>query len=61
MYADPVEEPDLVAEAVAICHTCVVREECLEAGIAERYGVWGGLTARERDELRRERRRSGAA
>ena len=61
MYADPIDEPELVAEAISICGTCVVRAECLEAGIDERYGVWGGLTARERDELRRERRRIGAA
>jgi WhiB family redox-sensing transcriptional regulator len=37
-------------EALAICQECPVIRECLEHAIEvpERYGVWGGTTARER-------------
>jgi Transcription factor WhiB len=44
-----------VAKAKALCATCPVREQCLEAGMGERWGVFGGLTAGERYELRRSR------
>lgn len=43
--------------ALAYCEVCPVREECLEAGLRERYGIWGGLTVRQRV---RRRRRTGA-
>lgn len=43
------------AVAKAICAGCVVRAECLEIALRnrERYGVWGGLTERERSRARR--------
>lgn len=46
-------------KAKRICHTCPVRERCLDEAMSrgEQYGVWGGLDAEERREL--ERRRSG--
>lgn len=46
-------------EAKAICAGCCVREKCLEEALArnERFGVWGGLTDRERLRLKRARRR----
>ncbi len=45
------------AEAKAICAGCPVVGECLEWGIEhEDYGVFGGLTAPERVELKRGRR-----
>ncbi|WP_431999486.1 WhiB family transcriptional regulator [Streptomyces sioyaensis] len=42
-------------EARRICHQCVVREECLEFALRnnERYGIWGGLTQRERRDIQR--------
>jgi WhiB family transcriptional regulator, redox-sensing transcriptional regulator len=42
--------------AKRVCVTCDVRLECLEYALAncERYGVWGGLTERERTRLRRQ-------
>ena len=45
------------APAKAICRRCEVRAECLEAALArhERYGVWGGLSERERRPLRQAR------
>ena len=43
-------------EAKSICLSCEVREECLEYALAndERFGIWGGLSERERRRLRRE-------
>lgn len=42
--------------AKRVCVTCTVRLECLEYALAngERYGIWGGLTERERTRLRRQ-------
>jgi len=43
------------AAAQAICSACPVREQCLEHALTmnERYGVWGGLTEKERRRLAR--------
>ena len=42
-------------QAKAICAVCPVRRPCLEFGLRTRSsGVWGGLTDRERRQLRRE-------
>ncbi len=45
-------------EAKRICTGCEVRAECLEYALAhdERFGIWGGLSERER---RRHKRRAG--
>jgi WhiB family transcriptional regulator, redox-sensing transcriptional regulator len=52
-------------EAKEVCRGCVVRNECLEYALrhAEKFGIWGGMSERERRRLRRQRniaRRSGA-
>jgi hypothetical protein len=39
----------------AVCMGCVVRLSCLEAGLAEKDGIWGGLSGRERRIIRRRR------
>jgi WhiB family transcriptional regulator, redox-sensing transcriptional regulator len=48
---------DEAAEAIAICHSCLVRAKCLALALQHweigQYGVWGGLVAAERAELRR--------
>ncbi len=46
---------DLEGEAQTVCRRCPARLECLGYAIAadERYGVWGGLTERERARGRR--------
>jgi WhiB family transcriptional regulator, redox-sensing transcriptional regulator len=55
----PNEDDDGLA-AKAICAQCPVREACLEYALAsrEKEGVWGGLTARERRRVLRQRRKS---
>jgi WhiB family redox-sensing transcriptional regulator len=42
-------------EAKKICTGCEVRAECLEYALGndERFGIWGGLSERERRRLRR--------
>lgn len=44
-------------QAKTICARCPVRRACLESAmtIDEPYGVWGGLSPDERDQLRRAR------
>jgi WhiB family redox-sensing transcriptional regulator len=46
------------SHAKQVCATCVVRSECLAAGINERYGVWGGTTPRQRRDMRSSDRRA---
>ena len=52
-------------EAKEVCRGCVVREDCLEYALVngEKFGIWGGMSERERRRLRRQRaiaRRAGA-
>jgi len=44
-------------EAKEVCRGCVVREECLEFALenGEKFGIWGGLSERERRRIRRRR------
>lgn len=52
-------------EAKEVCRGCVVRMDCLEYALdsAEKFGIWGGMSERERRRLRRARtlQRTGAA
>ncbi len=43
--------------AKGICRECSVQAECLEFAIvsSEKFGIWGGLSERERRKIRRER------
>jgi WhiB family transcriptional regulator, redox-sensing transcriptional regulator len=42
-------------EAKKVCVGCEVRSECLEYALAndERFGIWGGLSERERRKLKK--------
>ena len=42
-------------DAKRICASCEVRSQCLEYALAndERFGIWGGLSERERRKLRK--------
>jgi WhiB family transcriptional regulator, redox-sensing transcriptional regulator len=44
-------------EAKAVCRSCEVRVDCLEYALAhgEKFGIWGGLSERERRRVRRQR------
>jgi len=48
-------------QAKAICSDCPVRSECLEHALVhnERFGVWGGLSGRERERIRKVRKAGG--
>lgn len=57
-YADQAD-PMKTAKAVTICLTqCPITSECLAHALAtkEPYGVWGGLTSAERQNLKRPKR-----
>ena len=43
-------------EAKRVCRSCDVRAECLEYALEhdERFGIWGGMSERERRRLKRE-------
>ncbi|MGN6501517.1 MAG: WhiB family transcriptional regulator [Pseudolysinimonas sp.] len=44
-------------DAKKICTSCEVKAQCLDYALAndERFGIWGGLSERERRRLRRAR------
>jgi WhiB family redox-sensing transcriptional regulator len=54
-------------EAKEVCRACIVRVECLEYALmnGEKFGIWGGMSERERRRIRRARalarRAEGAA
>lgn len=41
-----------IRAAKAMCATCPVRAECLDANLMQKAGVWGGTTERERRQIR---------
>lgn len=43
-------------DAKRICDSCDVRQQCLEYALQndERFGIWGGLSERERRKLRKQ-------
>jgi WhiB family redox-sensing transcriptional regulator len=47
----------IVRIAKRICRECPVRQPCLDEALDrnEIHGIWGGLTSRERHEMRRHR------
>jgi WhiB family redox-sensing transcriptional regulator len=63
------EKGESPAAAKLLCGRCEVRAECLELALEtnEQFGIWGGLSSKERRGLRRRRRlrlalqRAGAA
>lgn len=53
------ERGEKTSDAKAVCGGCPVREECLDYALdnVEKFGVWGGLSERERRRVRRDRGR----
>lgn len=58
-----IERGESSSPAKAVCRACLVREPCLEYALTncEKFGVWGGLSERERRRMRQERNRSRRA
>lgn len=54
---------DSAQPARRICAGCPVRQECLDFALAqnEEFGVWGGMSTRERQRLRRLRQKGAGA
>lgn len=44
------------AKELAVCASCPVIGECLEAGLREPGGIWGGKFPRERQAIKRKRK-----
>jgi WhiB family redox-sensing transcriptional regulator len=60
-YWFPVDAPGRTPahrRAISICQSCPVQAECLTWALDnhEFYGIWGGTTARQRADMRRDRR-----
>jgi WhiB family redox-sensing transcriptional regulator len=52
---------DASDEAIAICNVCPVINDCAHYALGQPnaqdpYGIWGGMTARQRKNMRRRRR-----
>jgi WhiB family redox-sensing transcriptional regulator len=47
---------DWARQAAEVCSGCQVKTECAEAGMSQKFGVWGGLPERQRRKLRRANR-----
>jgi WhiB family redox-sensing transcriptional regulator len=43
-----------IAPATAICNACPVQAQCLDYGLGEREGIWGGRSAAQRRRIRRQ-------
>lgn len=52
MFFPTLGEFDAMRRAKAVCARCPVRVDCLDFGLDEWGGVWGGLSGRERQALR---------
>lgn len=55
----PSDEPGGVEAAKEFCQSCPVKSQCKEEALREKeqYGVWGGLSERERRRIAKRRRR----
>jgi WhiB family redox-sensing transcriptional regulator len=44
-------------EAKAVCAACTVQEQCLTYALdtVQKFGIWGGMSERERRRIRRQR------
>ena len=51
------------SRAKVVCRSCPVQEPCLEFAMEtnQKYGIWGGLTDKERASLKRRRARARRA
>lgn len=56
------EQGGSAVEPRRLCGSCPVRAECLAFALSrdEKFGIWGGLTARERNALKEPDRKASA-
>lgn len=47
------EGRELTEMAKGVCASCGIREDCLEYHLDEEFGIFGGLTPRERRERKK--------
>jgi WhiB family redox-sensing transcriptional regulator len=52
---------DHAAEAKRVCAGCPVRQDCLDANLGEKHGIYGGFSENDRRRERRRRRNMGKA
>jgi len=55
LFFPPDDKPvprDFYLRAKKVCRQCPVKDDCLDYGLDERYGVWGMTTPRERARIR---------
>lgn len=50
------EAAAMSAKARGVCQSCPVRVDCLEYGMEQRFGIWGGLGPSQRKRLRKQLR-----
>jgi WhiB family redox-sensing transcriptional regulator len=55
------ERGESTNQAKAVCARCPVREQCGDYGMGEKFGIWGGLSERERRRIRSGRQKRTAA
>jgi hypothetical protein len=57
------EKGGSTASAKKVCFSCEVRQTCLEYALEhdERFGIWGGLSERQRRRLRQSREQEAHA
>lgn len=60
--SESLSNPVSVDDAKAVCARCPVRQQCLAYALDndETYGIWGGLSPRERRTLRNDRKAPAA-
>jgi len=46
---------DAYVEGRRLCASCPVQPECREAGMGEHHGMWGGLSPKQREALKKRR------
>lgn len=51
-YPESGEPGAPATQARLICETCPVRQPCADAGLGERFGIWGGLGPDARKRIR---------
>lgn len=49
------ESGESTSEAKEVCSACLVRDNCLEYALInhEKFGIWGGMSGRERRRIKR--------